>query len=487
MRCAILPASAHLSAPAMSLHLASIVCRLSVALLLSTLGASTAMGQSWDERHVAAIDSIAEGALEGTLAGVPPVAGLSIGVAQDGVPVLMRGYGMADLDATIPATDSTIFRIGSLTKTFTASVVLQLVDEGRLALEDDIRTYVPGAPTHGQRVTIAQLLNHTSGIPSYTNRPEYPWQTAEARSHDEMLGQIAGDSLDFAPGAAYSYTNSGYYLLGLLIEERTGRSYAEALRARLFEPLGLTDTQYCPDAPDGPTHAQGYRPSPFARSPQPASAISMTQPFAAGALCSSVRDLLAWMAALQTGAVLSDALYEAMRTPTITTAGDMVRYGYGLQATERFGRAYIGHGGGINGFAAQWGHFPEEGWTLVVLANTEGTAAFQVEEAIARLLLNAAPATQPMDLGLSAEERRPYEGTYAIGPLNIRVFSHEEVLWAQGDGQPAFRLMAQGGGVFLAHADPSIRLVFTRNGETASELTLHRGRQLFQGPRLDDE
>ena len=471
----------------MPLGFASVARVLFVAAFISAFAVLEAAGQDWDERQEAAIDSIAQGALEGTLAGVPPVAGLSIGVARNGTPVFMGSYGMADVDANVPMADSTILRIGSLTKTFTSATVLQLIEEGQLALQDDIRTYLPEAPTHGQAVTVEQLLNHTSGIPSYTSRPDYPWQMGEERSHEEMLERIAGDSLDFAPGEAFSYTNSGYYLLGLLIEERTGRSYAEVLRRRLLEPLGLQQTQYCPDVPGMPAHAQGYRPSPLSRTLQRASAISMTQPFAAGALCSSTRDMLAWMRALRTGDAVSDALYEAMRTPTITAAGDTVGYGYGLQAAKRFGHSFVGHSGGINGFAAQWGHFLEEGLTLVVLANTEGPAAFRVEEAIARLLLDVAPATQPMDVTLSAEERRQYEGTYDIGPLIVRVFSREGALWAQSEGQPAFQLLAQSGGVFLARGAPDIRLVFTLDDEKASELTLHQGGQLFQGPRVDDE
>jgi len=471
----------------MPLGFASVVRVLFVVAFISAVAVPEAAGQDWEERQGAAIDSIAQGALEGTLAGVPPVAGLSIGVARNGTPVFTGSYGRADLGADVPMADSTILRIGSLTKTFTAATVLQLIDEGQLALQDDIRTYLPEAPTHGHPVTVEQLLNHTSGLPSYTSRPDYPWQMGEERSHEEMLERIADDSLDFAPGKAFSYTNSGYYLLGLLIEERTGRSYAEALRKRLLEPLGLRQTQYCPDVPNTPAHAQGYRPSPLSSTLQRASVLSMTQPFAAGALCSSTRDMLAWMRALRTGDVVSDALYEAMRTPTITAAGDTVGYGYGLQAAKRFGHSFVGHSGGINGFAAQWGHFLEEGLTLAVLANTEGPAAFRVEEAIARLLLDVTPATQPMEVALSAEERRQYESTYDIGPLIVRVFSRESVLWARSEGQPAFRLLAQGGGVFLAHGAPDIRLVFTLDDEKASELTLHQGGQLFQGPRVDEE
>jgi len=471
----------------MPLRLLSVVRGLALVACISAACASVAVGQTWEGRHMAAIDSIAHAALEGTLAGGPPVAGLTVGVAYTGDTSFVRSYGTADRSADVPMADSTILRIGSLTKTFTAATVLHLIDEGQLALQDDIRTYLPEAPTHGQAVTVEQLLNHTSGLPSYTSRPDYPWQMGQERTRPEMLERIAGDSLDFAPGQAFSYTNSGYYLLGLLIEARTGRPYAEALRRQVLEPLGLQQTQYCPDVPPTPAHAQGYRPSPLSSTLERASAISMTQPFAAGALCSSIRDMLTWMRALRTGGVVSDALYEAMRTPTVTAAGDTVGYGYGLQVTERFGRAFVGHSGGINGFAAQWGHFPEEGLTLVVMANTEGPTAFQVEESIARLLLEVEPATQPMEVTLSPEERRQYEGTYEVGPLTVRVFSREGALWARNEDEPAFRLLAQGGGVFLARGAPGIRLVFTLNDTKASELTLHQGRQLFQGPRVDDD
>ena len=453
------------------------------ALLLGVMPA-IAQAQSLTDAQIVAVDSIAQNALDGTLAGAPPVAGMAVGIAHDGEVVLSEAYGLADVHEERPLERHSIFRIGSVSKPFTAAAVLRFVEEGRINLSDDVRDHLPNAPTQGQEVTIEQLLNHTSGIPSYTSRSDFMWQTGEKRTHDEMLAMMKSDSLDFAPGSEYAYNNSGYYLLGLLVEELSGVSYVEHLKETMFDPLGLGDTLYCPDEPENEQQARGYRPSPMGAGPMNATAISMTQPYAAGALCSTVEDLLTWRAALDRGDVISAEMLERMQQASVA-GEDTLSYGLGIQVGERQGHRFVGHGGGINGFISQWIHFPDDQWTVVVLTNTEGAAAFRAEEAISRMLLDL-PSTEYHNLSLSAEELAQFEGTYDIGPMNLRIFASEGDLYAQGDGQPAFRLLAQGGGVFLATFDPSVRIVFSIDDGQATELTLHQAGQIFTGSRLDD-
>ena len=170
-----------------------------------------------------------------------------------------RGYGMADLEQHVPVTTSTVFKIGSVTKQFTAAMILQLVEEGKIDLNDELAEFLPGFPTPGQAVTVHQLLNHTSGIPSYTAQDDFWSRVGPLELTDEQLvGTVKGQEFDFPAGTKYEYNNTAYYMLGMIVEAVTGETYREQLRDRLLEPLGLQDTHYCEDATIIPHRARGY-------------------------------------------------------------------------------------------------------------------------------------------------------------------------------------------------------------------------------------
>ena len=237
----------------------------------------------------ASVDVLAAEALE-----AGPLAGVSVAVVRDGRTVVSKGYGLADIGRGVPATAETIYPIGSLTKQFTAAAILQLVEAGRLSLDDDLGELLPDFPTQGHHVTVRHLLNHTSGIADHTDlaggRGE-PGTTRQA-----VVDLIAAQRFDFAPGERFSYSNSGYLLLGLVIEKVTGGTYASYLDEHVFERAGLRQTSYCPDKP-GPGQARGYDIANGAL--VDAQPIEMAVPFAAGGLCSTVGDLLAWSEALR--------------------------------------------------------------------------------------------------------------------------------------------------------------------------------------------
>ncbi len=195
--------------------------------------------------HVA--DSIAESVTRNG-----GVAGLAIAVLRGNDTLVMKGYGSADLENDLPATAQTVYRIGSVTKQFTSVAIMQLVQQGKLSLDDDVTKYVPNAPTHGRRILVRHLLNHTSGIPSYTDvGPEFGRVARLDLSHDSLLAVVRDDSLQFEPGSHFYYNNTGYYLLGMVIEKVTGKPYGDYVRDALFVPNGLTSTVYCSV---GPTH-----------------------------------------------------------------------------------------------------------------------------------------------------------------------------------------------------------------------------------------
>jgi D-alanyl-D-alanine carboxypeptidase len=310
------------------------------------------------EVSLPAVDALANAALS---AGVP---GLTIGIRRGNELLFERGYGWSDRENQLGATALSIYQIGSITKQFTAAAILRLSEQGRLTLQDAVGQYVPELETRGQTITLAQLLNHTSGLPNYT---EFLSDAYKPMTAQEMIDLINSRPFTFAPGTAWAYSNSGYYVLGMVIERVSGESFARYLDLNFFKPLGLTRTSYCGTDPALPI-PDGYlrlqQGSPF-RVP----AADMSLPYAAGALCSTAGDLLRWNVALSSGLAISRSSYQQMITPTVVASGYAENYGYGLAVGRHLGRDLIYHGGGILGFQTFLAYYPGEDLTITVLTN----------------------------------------------------------------------------------------------------------------------
>ncbi|MDQ3606503.1 MAG: beta-lactamase family protein [Gemmatimonadota bacterium] len=414
----------------------------------------------------ARLDSIARAIIAGG-----QVPGLTVAVAQGDQVAFARGYGAANREQGVQPTAETVFRTGSVTKQFTAAAILRLAEQGKLDLDDPIAKYLPDFPTQGHTVTVSQLLNHTSGIKSYTGLPQWRPRMHETLNHEQMLAFFVNEPFDFAPGEQWRYNNSGYYLLGMIVERVTGQDYPTYIQETFFRPLGLQNTSYCPDRPAA-GHAEGY--SMREEGPVVAAPISMTSPFSAGAICSTVLDLVRWNRALVGGRVVSPVSYRAMITPDTLRDGKPLTYGYGLGVSEWEGMRRVHHGGGIPGFGAYLAYYPERDVTIAVLQNTDSRDPALTEDAVARAVLGIA-APEVKDLPLSAAEGERYAGTYDLGPMQIRVFVDGERVMAQGTGQPAFRLLYQGNHEFRASFDERTRLVFEVSGERAESFTLYQG------------
>ncbi len=415
-----------------------------------------------------------------------PVAGMSVAVVRGKDTVVMKGYGLADVENDVPATAQTVYRIGSITKQYTAAAVLQLIEQNRIALDDSLGKHLPSAPAAWRGVPVRQLLNHTSGIPSYTSAgPRWMSRMRLDLPHDSLIGIVAGDTMDFAPGSQWRYNNTGYYLLGMLLERVTNRSYAEVVRD-LVAPSGLSATMYCGTRPIIKRRAQGYQVAEG--KVVNADPLSMLQPFAAGALCSTVGDLIGWQRALAAGRIVKPASYAAMTTPEGAAARS--RYGFGLVTDTLAGKVRVQHGGGINGFNSMLMYFPSDTLSIAVLANTNGPWADRVANNIARAALGAplvAPPPALVDLPTTAEERARFAGSYRLALPNgrilvLRVFERDGKLLAQGDGQNEIPLRYQGSSVFGASFDPSLRLTFAP-GTPAPKIVLLQGGATIDGPR----
>ena len=334
---------------------------LAVALVvLAFAGTGASAQESSHAEDISRLDSLA-----GAFVANGHTPGLSVFVLSGNDTLLLRSYGHANLEDSVATKPRTVFRIGSVTKPFTATAVIQLVQEGRITLDDSIQQFLPTFPTQGHRVTIRHLLTHTSGIRSYTSVKGYD-PNLDAPP-DSVIALIARQPFDFPPGERFLYNNSGYYLLGIILERVTGHPYHRVVQNRFTAPLGLPDTRYCFLRPVIPRRAAGYTVDggPFIN----ARYNAMSQPFAAGGLCSTVLDLVTWARTLFSGQMIRPDLLEAMTTPARLKDGSTTGYGFGLSIDAFDGHRRISHGGGINGFTSSLAYYPDDDLTIVVLAN----------------------------------------------------------------------------------------------------------------------
>jgi CubicO group peptidase (beta-lactamase class C family) len=320
---------------------------------------------------------------------------LSVAVGRGDRVLLEEGAGIADLEFDVPANAQTMFRIGSVTKQYTAAGIMKLVERGKLGLEDDVRKHVPAFDSGGRVVTIRQLLNHTSGVPSYTSQPRFMAEYGPRDlTHEQLLATIKGVPFDFEPGKGWNYSNTGYYLLGMVIEAVDGRTYARFMQEEFFAPLGLMRTRYGSEREIIRNRAQGYALDPNGVRLND-SLISMNLPGAAGALSSTAGDMVRWQIALVGGRAVSAQSYHQMTESTVAAGQGGAKYGFGLNVSGAEGRRRIAHTGGIQGFNSLLVYLPETGLHVAVVSNSEALPSTALGEQIIAALTGTAAAPGP--------------------------------------------------------------------------------------------
>jgi CubicO group peptidase (beta-lactamase class C family) len=321
------------------------------------------------------------------------IPGASVAVIKDGKPVLLKGYGQANVELGVMATENTAYQLASVTKQFTAAAIMMLAEDGKLALDDKLPKFFDRLPAAWSNVTVRQLLNHTSGIRSYTNLPDFDKTLRQDFSKEAILKMSADAPVEFAPGEKYNYNNTGYYLLGMIIEKASGKEYGAFLTERIFQPLGMTATRLndLRDVING--RAAGY--AWEAGRLRNGEYVSPTQPFSAGALISTVVDMAKWDAALYTDKLLKRASLEQMWTPEKLNDGKPLAYGYGWGVDIYRTRKRISHGGGINGFSTFIARFVDDKLTVVVLTNSESGDAGALANGIAEFYIPALAENAP--------------------------------------------------------------------------------------------
>ncbi|PWE17046.1 hypothetical protein DDZ18_10110 [Marinicauda salina] len=421
--------------------------------------------------------------------------GAAVIVARDGETVFAEGRGLADLETGEPITPDTVFRLGSITKQFSAAVILQLVEEGRLSLDDRVSDFLPDYPEPGASATVRQLLNHTSGVQSYTAIPGWMVEenTDQAYTTEELIAVFADLPAPSEPGEAWAYNNSGYVLVGAVIEAVTGQPWHAAVRERIGEPLGLETIRYGVGEDEVAAMAEGY--TQGEDGPAPAARIHMSTPHAAGALIGTVGDLADWAHALHNGEVVSDALYAEMIAPTELPDGSTVPYGFGVAPSDLRGREAIGHAGGIFGFNSDSVYLPEEDLFVAVLANSDAPATpsgVAMRRLAAMALGDPYPDFVEADIDLAGIE--PLFGVYAIegGDATRRFYARDGQLYTLRSGASESAVFAAGDDRFFYGPDSLTWFEMERADDGAHVMKMHQNgaeaveRAVYTGPLPDE-
>lgn len=311
------------------------------------------------------------------------IPGVSVAIVKDGKVVEARGYGLASVELNVPATKDTVYEIGSITKQFTATLVMMLVEENKIALTDPIKKYLPDAPAAWDKVTVRHLLTHTSGIKGYTEVGDFITLARTKHTKEEIIGMVSKLPLDFQPGEKWSYSNTGYYLLGMIVEKASGKSYDDLLAERILKPLQMTVTRNGDPDTIIPNRAAGYM--PVKDGWRNASALQPTAAFSAGELVSTVLDMAKWDAALYTDKLVKTATLEQMWTAATLNNGKPTGYGFGWAVGEVNKHRLIEHGGGTAGFSTVISRFPTDRLTVLVLTNRAEANPNGISHAIAGL------------------------------------------------------------------------------------------------------
>jgi len=356
-------------------------------------------------------------------------------VAKDGQPLLRESFGLANREWNIPNAPDTKFRLASITKSFTATVILQLEEAGRLSVDDPIANYYESAPAAWEDITVKHLLNHTSGIPSYTAIPGFfENMSGTDLTPREIIELTQDEPLHFAPGAEYEYNNTGYVLLGYTIEKISGQSYGDYVQDHVFDPLEMRNSGYDDNDTIVPQRAYGYARRPNGEL-ENAAYVAMSLPHAGGSLYSTVDDLLIWDQALYAERLIGSVSSSAM----FTDYGH--NYGFGSDVSEAFGHRLLGHNGFMPGFQTAFTRYPDDNLTVVLLANIELSPSFQIGLELAGLYFGADQTATEVAVDPTLFD--DYAGRYEVHSDFIITISREDNRLILDTAGPKVELVAK--------------------------------------------
>ena len=411
------------------------------------------------------------------------IPGLSIAVVRNGEIVKAQGYGLSNVELNVAATPETVYQSGSVGKQFTATLVMMLVEEGKLALDDPIGKHIPDAPEIWKDITVRHLLTHTSGL---SNGLYNKMDMRRDYTEDELVKEIAALPLDFQPGEKWSYSNPGYVMLGVLIHKVSGKFYGDLLREKIFAPLGMATARIITEADLVPNRADGYRlvKGELKNQEWVSPTLNTT---ADGALYLTVLDMAKWDAALDSEKLLKRSSLDRMWTPTKLNDGKPTQpgYGFGWMTGETRGHRVVQHGGGWQGFSAHIARYVDKKLSVIVLTNLAGVEAGKIAQGIAGHYEPELAPAERTAIAIDPKVFDAYVGEYELRPGFVLTLSREgDRLWAQATNQPRLEIFAESETLFFAKAiDAQLELVKDASG-AVTHLILHQNGRKAPGKKI---
>ncbi|MGN6266152.1 MAG: serine hydrolase [Ginsengibacter sp.] len=379
-------------------------------------------------------------------------------VAKDGNILLNKGFGYRNAETGVLNDEHSIYQLGSVTKQFTSAVILKLQSENKLSVADKISKYFPDYPK-GDSITIRELLTHTAGIYNYTNDENFMKnEITKPKTREQMMALFENKPLDFSPGTSWSYSNSGYSMLGYIIEKVTNTSYEQAVRHYIFSPLKMMHSGFDFTHLDNTDKTVGYL-ALNARDTVRAPIVDSTVSFSAGAIYSTTGDLYRWSHALENNTILSASQQNEAYTPVKNKYG----YGWGIDSID--GKRRVSHGGGIPGYITTISRVASDGVTIILLSNASNESIGAISNSIYAILYHKKYELpkERKAVNLDASTMKQYEGEYEIRPgLNVTIYAKDTVLIATPTGQSDKALFAEKKDSFF-EKEEDVQLEFTRN------------------------
>jgi CubicO group peptidase (beta-lactamase class C family) len=396
----------------------------------------------------------------------------SVLVAKNGSIILEKGYGVQNIKDNQPNTANTIYQIGSITKQFTSAIILQLVSKNKMSLQDKLSKYFPDYPK-GDSITVEHLLTHTSGIYNYTNDGDFMKTRSERPiPRDSLLWLFENKPLNFSPGTKYDYSNSGYILLGMIIEKVTGKSYFRVVRQNIFEPLGMNHTGFDFTDLKSNDKAIGYS----SDLSQAVGIVDSSVSFAAGAIYTTVGDLYKWDRALYTDRIVPQALLQKAFTSYKAS------YGYGWQIGNDYNKKAVQHGGGITGFVSYILRVPQDQICIIAISNVPSASTADIAREIEGIFYGKMPEpkAERKEIHVPADTLKLYTGVYRLAPnFDIAITLENDTLFAQATGQGKNPLFAERiNFFFLKVVDAQAEFIYGSNGKIDHFILYQAGQKI---------
>jgi CubicO group peptidase (beta-lactamase class C family) len=403
---------------------------------------------------------------------VRKIPGVSIAVVRNGEVIKARGFGLANIELNVAATPDTVYQSGSVGKQFTATLVMMLVEEGKISLDAPIGRYIDGAPDTWKSVTVRHLLTHTSGI---SNKLYDQIDLNQDYTEDELAKKIAAMPLDFQPGEKWNYSNPGYVMLGVLIHKVTGRFYGDLLAEKIFAPLGMKTARIINEADIIPNRAAGYRlvKDELKNQEWVSPTLNTT---ADGSLYLTVYDMAKWDAALYTGKLLKRSSLEQMWTPVKLNSGKTQPYGFGWAFADVKGHRLIEHGGAWQGFTSYIARYVDDRMTVIVLTNLADADPGKIAHGIAGLYDPELKLPERKVVPVDPKTFDAYIGEYELSPdLIITISRDADKFYLQATGQPRAEIFPESEAEFFLKAVEA-QLTFVKDATgKVTQLILHQG------------